>query len=256
MLDEVRVYARLESPMFGALAHVIATTATQVRADVSAIRVFDSVAHPTGTYVEARRLRLPEEHEAALQAWPEAPDSIFEFARERSMFDTTFRPRQAVDEATYSQAGFFRGLLPHVTVTDAYCITFPLVGPAWCMVAYLRSEPRGAFDESEFAALHRFKPAMLRVVKSGYHRHVQTQVQGSIKPGLSAEQARMSPADVIAKLSRTERQILQYLYTTATERQIAQSIHRSPHTVHVHVKNIYRKLGVNSRRQLQALAAG
>jgi DNA-binding CsgD family transcriptional regulator len=256
MFDEVRVYSRLESAMFGALAQAVAATAAQVRADVTAIRVFDSVAHPTGTYVEARRLTLPEEEEAALQAWPEDPDSIFEYARSHEMFDTAFRPRQVVDEATYAKAGFFRPFETRAKVADSFCLTFPLVGPAWSMITFMRCAPRGGFEESELAALQRIKPALLRVVKSGYHRHMQSQVQGAIKQSLGGEPAKMTPGEVVAKLSRTERQILQYLYTTATERQIAQSIHRSPHTVHVHVKNIYRKLGVNSRRQLQTLAAG
>ena len=44
-----------------------------------------------------------------------------------------------------------------------------------------------------------------------------------------------------------------HLQDDSTERQIAQTIRRSPHTNHVHVKNIYRKLGINSLRMLTSL---
>lgn len=51
-------------------------------------------------------------------------------------------------------------------------------------------------------------------------------------------------------LSPTEHRIYELLRKPLTEVEIAHKLSRSRHTVHVHVKNIYRKLGVNSRRQL------
>jgi DNA-binding NarL/FixJ family response regulator len=37
------------------------------------------------------------------------------------------------------------------------------------------------------------------------------------------------------------------------EKQIAHELARSPHTVHTHVKSIYRNLGVSSRGELLSL---
>lgn len=51
-------------------------------------------------------------------------------------------------------------------------------------------------------------------------------------------------------LSQTERKVLGHLTNRLTERQIAERMYRSPHTIHVHVKSIYRKLDVNSRAEL------
>jgi len=60
----------------------------------------------------------------------------------------------------------------------------------------------------------------------------------------------------IARLSPTERRVLAGLVAGRTERQIAGDLKRSPNTVHVHVKSIYLKLGVNGRDELdQAVRA-
>jgi DNA-binding CsgD family transcriptional regulator len=51
-------------------------------------------------------------------------------------------------------------------------------------------------------------------------------------------------------LSPTERMVAVKLREGLTEREIADALHRSPNTIHVHVRNIYRKLLVNSRQEL------
>ena len=59
------------------------------------------------------------------------------------------------------------------------------------------------------------------------------------KPGQSAPQ-----------LSPTEKKVCALLLQRLTEQRIAEHLERSPNTVHVHVRNIYRKLGVHTRKQL------
>lgn len=58
-----------------------------------------------------------------------------------------------------------------------------------------------------------------------------------------------------AQLSQTEQQILHMLIEGMTEKEIAQKLGRSGHTTHVHVRNIYRKASVSSRRELKAYFA-
>lgn len=48
-------------------------------------------------------------------------------------------------------------------------------------------------------------------------------------------------------LTRREIEILQYIVDAFSESEIARKLFLSPHTVRTHVKNIYRKLEVNSR---------
>lgn len=51
----------------------------------------------------------------------------------------------------------------------------------------------------------------------------------------------------VPQLTSTESEVLQYIAKGLTVREIAKLTNRSPHTVPVHVKNIYKKLAVHSR---------
>ena len=53
-------------------------------------------------------------------------------------------------------------------------------------------------------------------------------------------------------LSRRERQTLELLLTGNAEKQIAAQLSISKHTVHVYVKSLYKRFGVNSRPELLA----
>jgi len=63
-------------------------------------------------------------------------------------------------------------------------------------------------------------------------------------------------AAVLARLSSSQRSILERLVEGKTEREIAEKLVRSPHTVHDHVKAIYTALGVSSRHELASLWNG
>jgi DNA-binding CsgD family transcriptional regulator len=62
--------------------------------------------------------------------------------------------------------------------------------------------------------------------------------------------ARLPVSQMLAKITPAERHVLRLLRAGRTEAQVGTAIGRSPHTVHVHVRNLYRKLNVNSRREL------
>jgi DNA-binding NarL/FixJ family response regulator len=91
---------------------------------------------------------------------------------------------------------------------------------------------------------------MQRVVQAGYGHEtgVEVAVGERSHPTYSAQATRL-----LAKLTRTEFEVFEHLRTDATEKQIARTLNRSPHTVHVHVKSIYRKLGIRSRQMLNDL---
>jgi DNA-binding CsgD family transcriptional regulator len=70
-----------------------------------------------------------------------------------------------------------------------------------------------------------------------------------------AKQAPASVSPVISMgepLSRRERQTLDLLLTGNAEKQIAAQLSISRHTVHVYVKSLYKRFGVNSRSELLA----
>jgi len=49
---------------------------------------------------------------------------------------------------------------------------------------------------------------------------------------------------------------LQHLLSGDSEKEVAGKLGLSPHTVHIHVKNLYKRLGVCSRGELMAKCLG
>ena len=57
-----------------------------------------------------------------------------------------------------------------------------------------------------------------------------------------------------SELTRREREVIEFASQGATNRQIAEALVVTENTVKVHLRNIYRKLDVQNRHQLTALA--
>lgn len=54
----------------------------------------------------------------------------------------------------------------------------------------------------------------------------------------------------LGKLSRRELEVFAHLLTDKTQAQIAEELFITHSSVHFHCKNIYRKLGIKSRKQI------
>lgn len=246
--EDLTIYAKLGSFSFGALVHALHVVAPSVDATVSAARLFDGSTEATRMYVDARALNLPPQAVQTIETWPVTPGSLFDFADKQAIYDQEFRPQQLVDDAAYTRLGLFRPLDTYAPIVDAYCLTCPVGQKSWCMLAFLRSGNQKPFAPREMEKLQRLKPAIARLIRTHHQRRTRTADESD-----ASSSSPIDPTVLLGKLSQTERHILQMLLAGDTERKIGQTLHRSPHTVHVHVKNTYRKLGVNSRRQLQNL---
>ena len=244
-MDEVCVYTMLDSPLAAALTHAATITGAALNADVAAVRVVNMPGDGIQSYVDARRLALGPAKEQAVQAWPMAKSSIFGYAVEHELIDVACRPRERMDEVEYQQQNFFGDMQKQTAVVDAVLLSFVLIDRVWAIIVLLRCNQSKAFDDRQIDALERFKPAISRMMRDHYLRQV-----GLPTAGNQPAPTKNNVAELLAKLSPTERQVLNYLRSDMTERQIAQAVHRSPHTVHVHVKNIYRKLNISSRKAL------
>lgn len=60
----------------------------------------------------------------------------------------------------------------------------------------------------------------------------------------------------LADLPPRQREVLAALCTGKSEKEIASALHLSPHTVHGHIKALYRRCGVQSRAALVARVLG
>jgi len=252
MLNEAETRAKLESTLYGCLTHAVAVTASAMRSDVSAIRIFDPKPNPYLTYVQANHPRVTPRVLQTLQDWPCQEDSVFQQAKEQRYYSRIFRPED-LGQSTQTEAGLLGPIQAVAQVVDGLCVTFPVSPPVWGMIVLIRCRPSHRFTDGNFKTINRLKPAVIQVVKNGYQPQ-----SGVAKHATPPRQThpfgpRLTTAQLLAKLSQSEQVIFGHLQCSTTERQIATRIDRSPHTIHVHVKNIYRKLGINSRRKLQEL---
>jgi DNA-binding NarL/FixJ family response regulator len=69
---------------------------------------------------------------------------------------------------------------------------------------------------------------------------------------VGAGRARRSTVSFNGALPRRQDQTLQHLLRGDSEKQVAQKLSLSKHTVHVYVKALYRHYGVSSRAELLA----
>jgi DNA-binding CsgD family transcriptional regulator len=69
-----------------------------------------------------------------------------------------------------------------------------------------------------------------------------------------AHDQEVTPAPSLARLglTRREAQVARLLARRATNREIAEQLGVSPHTVRHHAENVFSKLGVHSRRAIAA----
>jgi DNA-binding NarL/FixJ family response regulator len=69
------------------------------------------------------------------------------------------------------------------------------------------------------------------------------------KVGLGADVFPAQPAPAASTLTEREREVLVLIGSGATNREIAGSLHLSPHTVKEHTSTLYRKLDVRNRAE-------
>ncbi|MEX0654352.1 MAG: LuxR C-terminal-related transcriptional regulator [Phycisphaeraceae bacterium] len=229
----------LSSPLFGAMAHAAEGTALLVGADVVIVRLYGGPAESTSAYVGTPGITVPSDQRRALQHWPATDPPLFAAIARHGPVDRPVLMRNLLTDGV----GKVKAMLPaplHALcrLADAFALSVTVEERCWAALLALRHPRRRPFVAVEREAVLARRGAIRNALWHGLHAH---------RP------ARPATRDLLARLSQTERQVLDRLRHNATERQVAQQLGRSPHTVHVHVKNIYRKLAVRSRRQLQNL---
>jgi LuxR family maltose regulon positive regulatory protein len=101
----------------------------------------------------------------------------------------------------------------------------------------------------------RLIPLLRRVLDAGIEPEFTAKIMARIG-AQDAQQSHLLNASldqyIYGPLSQREKTILQYMQTHLTTREIANELSISVHTVRTHVKNIYKKLQVNSRAEAVA----
>lgn len=273
MPDEVRIFSLLGSWLYGSMIHATGVLGRAFESDLTAVRVYGIKDLEHASFVDTARLGLSSRQDKLVQAWPVKQGELFDQILRISMRDGVFDPRDVIDkvqeaaeaaepaeaDGTPESASqeevrnLYAGLSDVITVRDCLCMSMTVYSDIWASVALMRRQGSKPFDEKHQQTLKKVKPAVAHMLRSGCARQGLTAQPATPRKRSGSNGKRYSTDQIIAKLTRTECQVLGYLRLAATEREISQEVHRSPHTVHVHVKNIYRKLEVSSRSELMEL---
>jgi DNA-binding CsgD family transcriptional regulator len=242
------VSQRLQSRLYRSLVTAAEMLLRAVEADLAAGRIFRPPRALPTSYVTTPTPRVSTQHVRALADWPDQRGGLFNrLAVRRPLPDGVFRCEtvlgpSALDEQ--GEDGMFGPVASVAEVDDVLCLNLPMSGRSWALLTVMRCNDGGSFSNGEHNRLMQHHGDLKQVLCDG---HSWDGVHEACGPG-----GGQSVDEVVERLSDTEQRVLNYLRQGYTERQAAEEMDRSRHTVHVHVKNIYRKFGVFSRRELLA----
>jgi len=241
----------LESSIYGSLAHTIEVLIDATSADAAVARVLGGPPIPGCVYIGSRGLACVPNARRELRRWPTDPQSLFKRLQEKTQQDTAWLLDTQRPENEPVRREITRAFAAPEPINGALCLMLDLVDQIKCMVLFVRSAEHPSFHSEDVDRVKSLAPAASHVIHKGLIN--QLQATGLTQPGRSTP---VSINTLLERLSKTERRVLELLLRRDTEKQIAQTISRSPHTVHVHVKSIYCKLMVNSRKQLLEMLDG
>jgi DNA-binding CsgD family transcriptional regulator len=121
----------------------------------------------------------------------------------------------------------------------SYCARTHLVYGEW-----LRREGRRQEAREQLRTAHRLLSA---IGADAFAERAAKELRAT------GEHPRKRTAHATDSLTTHELQIARLVSTGATTREVAQQLFLSPRTIEAHLRNIFRKLGITSRRQLKDL---
>ncbi|QQE11373.1 hypothetical protein JD969_18040 [Planctomycetota bacterium] len=247
MLNEVITNQRLDSSAFGSLIHAIEVTSATLRADITAGQIFGLPSPEPCSYVSTNRINIDNKAIKHLHNWPRSDASIYDFLQLYSMKDGIYHLTQLQSSPAIpiEPDQFVQPINHAVEVVDSVCLTIQINQDVWAAIVYMRCNDSEPFNTQNIALIEQLKSSIARLFMIGLKRELQTDPNDSINDYMSND-----PLELLKKLSKTERIVFNHLLKEMTERQIAEHMDRSRHTIHVYVKNIYNKLNVSSRRKL------
>ncbi|WP_432799681.1 helix-turn-helix transcriptional regulator [Poriferisphaera sp. WC338] len=254
MQDEAKTFKQLDSALFGSLIHAIEVTARAIGANIAAGKIFDVPGELLSSYVSLVDITLPINAVTELQTWPDDKESIFEHFYNRDLRDNILHMQRdmGVLFGENKPCNMFEHIENHHKVVDVLCLSCTLNESTWGKLIFIRCGESEPFGQSHIDTLKRFKPSIARLLLLGLKRETLPQHESYMTSFPNQNTA----AELLLKLSKTERIVFDHLQTNKTERQVAEIMDRSRHTIHVYVKNIYRKLGISSRKELLQLFDG
>jgi DNA-binding CsgD family transcriptional regulator len=251
MMDLAWILRDFESSAYGAMAHAVDILMRVIDADAAVALTRDRPSQIELIYIGAHGLRLTPEQYSQLRKWPSSPRSIFWRQRKNPSDDKAclLKSNQTAESGMCQEVS--QALAAADIQVNATCLTAPLLSHPACRVLFVRRSEHPSFAHAELNQIKRFTQHAAELIKLGYRRELERR-----RLTATAQGPATAPANLLDRLNATEHRVIQRLRLHETERQMAAALGKSPHTIHVHVTSIYRKLKISSRIQLLTLLDG
>jgi DNA-binding CsgD family transcriptional regulator len=238
--NELELQSRLNSQLYGALVLCVELAGAKLGAELGAARIYRPPQGMPVSHVQNFLLGLSPQEATCLQGWPKQRGSLLSVLPYQELNGCVFRPKDHMPDH-HTDSALYDAIEQFTTVRDALCACVTLGDQTWAALTWLRCGDNTPFSVADLNAIKQAYPAMLRRMKQDFEADLKaTCASGDQTIG----------DDPCERLSKKEQQVLSHLRRGMTEGQVAEQLDRSRHTVHVHVKSIYRKLGVFSRQEL------
>ncbi len=252
MLDLTRARRDMESWIYGALAQTTSVFARVLYAN-EAISYVEDPSHRHDTLFVLGHLGLRDSGRFLnLCRWPTNPHSsvwhpsTLPDHNEACLLD----PNRPTDAALCDEVA--GELSAPELCREPRCLVLTLACQPCCRMLIVRREPEQPFDNQTPQRAMRFIALADRIIQRAINLTLSAETQPH-KPEWALRPNTQDVEQLLLQLSPTEKRVLKRLRQHETEKQVAEILERSPNTIHVHVKNIYRKLRVGNRRELLKL---
>jgi DNA-binding CsgD family transcriptional regulator len=251
MSDPSCVLRDLASPTYGVMSHVVGVLMRAIKADGAVALCRDAVTRQETVYLNMRYKPVGPDWCDKLRQWPTDPRSGFWRTRWDHTEDRAriLNPRDPDDAACCQD--IVNILAMRELIGCARCLCLSLASRPSCRVLFIRMETQPPFVQQDAESLKYYAEQCGHLIQGVHRRELGHRNGGRLPLKISGEETPVE--DLLDRLSCTEHRVLQRLRLHETERQAAEVLGRSPNTIHVHVKSIYRKLRVTSRRQLLSM---
>lgn len=251
MLEPMRALWDLQSSSYGAMSHVIGVLVREIRADGAIGLCRDMIGERHTVFVCQQLDVLQPKSTHDLRMWPTDPQLGFWHGSD----DIGGNSVRLLDISSPTDAAWLREIAEAMALPElcepSRCLVITLDGSPVCRMLFVRLRTKPAFTDEDTQHAKRYVSQCCHIIRSGHERDSHATSRKSTS--LIRQETPRPHCDPMESLSATERLVLQRLRLQETEREAAEALGRSPNTIHVHVKSIYRKLRVTKRSELLSM---
>ncbi len=244
----VNVLEALDSPLHASVVHITTCLNRAVEAHLTVSRSFGTATSVAVHHTDYANLERPVPRSA--RTYPVHRHSLLNaYAKRRPaegchLLSDLSKPWVRQPDRRFHEFG-------ELDVDHALALVSHHGKRRWTVFVFFRKRGPHRFAHEHHLTLKRLAPSVGARLADASAREPRQAGKILTPTAESTSASPSSAAQLMSMLTKTEKQVAVKLRARLTEEQIADELNRSVHTVHTHVRNIYRKLDIHSRPEFR-----